>query len=294
MLYSTATIPTSYTHIMPGYYLHIINANQALEAIAKGESCVRLSTDLNLTERDFVITEQGLVLDEENRLSIAELKRIAKKSQRITLCRDGEMIALEDRSEGYYKLVPTEGAPLLEISGVKMHISKGTDPFASASEMAQQAVRKGDRVLDCCSGLGYAAIAAHRLGASEVLTIELSRVVMGLRAQNPWSNDLGHEGIVQRHGNSLELIATMAADSFDSVIHDPPRFSLAGELYSEAFYRQIYRVLRRDGRLFHYTGNPHVVKKGSSFVDGVIRRLNAAGFRHVVKVEHLMGVSAQK
>jgi hypothetical protein len=86
----------------------------------------------------------------------------------------------------------------------------------------------------------------------------------------------------------------MPAASFDSVIHDPPRFSLAGELYSEEFYREIFRVLRRDGRLFHYTGNPHVVKKGSSFVDGVIHRLKAAGFRHVQKVGHLMGVSAQK
>lgn len=183
---------------------------------------------------------------------------------------------------------------MLEISGVKMHISKGTDPFVSASEMAQQAVRKGDKVLDCCSGLGYAAIAAHRLGASEVLSIELSPEVMGLRAQNPWSNDLSNEGIIQRQGSSFELIGTMPASSFDAVIHDPPRFSLAGELYSEAFYQQIFRVLRRDGRLFHYTGNPHVVKKGSSFVDGVVRRLKAAGFKHVEKVEHLMGVSAQK
>jgi predicted methyltransferase len=279
---------------MPNYYLHTINARQALEAIAKGLSCVRLSTDLNLSERDFSLSDQGLVLDEDNRLSIDELKRIVKKTQRIYLCRDGDLVPLEDRSSGYYKLVPTAGAPLLEISGVKMHISKGTDPFASASEMAQQAVRKGDKVLDCCSGLGYAAIAAHRLGASEVLSIELSREVMGLRALNPWSNDLGQEGIVQRQGNSFELIGTMPATSFDSVIHDPPRFSLAGELYSEEFYREIFRVLRRDGRLFHYTGNPHVVKKGSSFVDGVIRRLKAAGFRHVKKVEHLMGVSAQK
>jgi hypothetical protein len=175
-----------------------------------------------------------------------------------------------------------------------MHISKGTDPFASAAAMAQQAVRKGDKVLDCCSGLGYAAIAAHRLGASEVLSIELSSEVMGLRSQNPWSNDLGQAGIVQRQGSSYELISTLPAAYFDSVIHDPPRFSLAGELYSEEFYREIFRVLRRDGRLFHYTGNPHVVKKGSSFVDGVIQRLKAAGFRHIQKVEHLMGVSAQK
>ena len=279
---------------MPDYYLHTINAQQALEAIAKGLSCVRLSADLNYSERNFSLSDQSLVLDVDNRLSIDDLKRIVKKTQRIYLCRDGDMVPLEDRSSGYYKLVPTAGAPLLEISGVKMHISKGTDPFVSASEMAQQVVRKGDKVLDCCSGLGYAAIAAHRLGASEVLSIELSREVIGLRALNPWSNDLGQEGIVQRQGSSFELIDTMPATSFDSVIHDPPRFSLAGELYSEEFYREIFRVLRRDGRLFHYTGNPHVVKKGSSFVDGVIRRLKAVGFRHVEKVDHLMGVRAQK
>lgn len=279
---------------MPDYYLHTINARQALDAIAKGLLCVRISVDLNLSERDFSLSDQCLILDEDNRLSINELKRIVKKTQRIYLCSEGDIVPLEDRSSGYYKLVPTAGAPLLEISGVKMHISKGTDPFVSASEMAQQVVRKGDKVLDCCSGLGYAAIAAHRLGASEVLSIELSREVMGLRAQNPWSNDLGQEGIVQRYGNSFELIGTMPATSFDSVIHDPPRFSLAGELYSEEFYREIFRVLRRDGRLFHYTGNPHVVKKGSSFIDGVIRRLKAAGFIRVKKVRHLMGVSAQK
>ncbi|BAJ03232.1 class I SAM-dependent methyltransferase [Shewanella violacea] len=279
---------------MPDYYLHTINARQALEAIAKGLSSVRLSVDLNISEREFSLSDQGLVLDEDNLLSIDELKKIVKKTQRIYLCSDGDMFPLEDRSSGYYKLVPTTGAPLLEISGVKMHISKGTDPFTSASEMAQQAVHKGDKVLDCCSGLGYAAIAAHRLGASEVLTIELSPEVMGLRAQNPWSKDLDKDGIVQRQGSSFELIKTMPSISFDAVVHDPPRFSLAGELYSEEFYREIYRVLRRDGQLFHYTGNPHVVKKGSSFVDGVIRRLKSAGFRNVEKVEHLMGVRAQK
>ena len=279
---------------MHSYYLHTENATQALDAIAKGLSNVRLSTDLHLTEQDFSLIDKELVLDEDNKLTVTELKKIIQKTGRIYLCRDGDMDPLEDRSVGYYKLAPTSGAPLLEISGVKMHISKGTDPFASASEMAKQAVSKGDKVLDCCSGLGYAAIAAHRIGAREVLTIELSPEVMGLRAQNPWSQDLGNDGIVQRQGSSYELIQTMAAMSFDSVVHDPPRFSLAGELYSEEFYREVYRVLRKGGKLFHYTGNPHVIKTGSSFVDGVIRRLKAAGFKKVEKVPHLMGVSAQK
>lgn len=279
---------------MLGYYLHTKNAQQALDAIGKRLSSVRISTDLNLTEQDFVVTDQGLILDEDNQLSIADLKKIVKKTQRIYLCSDGDMEPIEDRSVGYYKLAPTEGAPLLEISGVKMHISKGTDPFASASGMAKQAVRSGDNVLDCCSGLGYAAIAAHRLGAKKVLTIELSESVMGLRALNPWSRDLNNAGIEQRQGSSFELITTMPSMSFDAVIHDPPRFSLAGELYSEEFYGEIYRVLRQDGRLFHYTGNPHIMKKGSGFVDGVIRRLKAVGFKNIQKVDHLMGVSAQK
>ncbi|TRX57469.1 class I SAM-dependent methyltransferase [Thalassomonas sp. M1454] len=279
---------------MSSYYLHSINAQQALDAIKKRQASVRLSTDLNISEADYSIVDDCLVLDQNNELSVTQLKRIAKKTQRIFLCEEGDIEPLEDRSVGYYKLVPTAGAPLLEISGVKMHISKGTDPFTSASEMAQKAVRAGDKVLDCCSGLGYAAISAHRLGASEVTTIELSQQVMGLRAQNPWSQDLTNNGIVQLHGSSYELITTMQTSSFDAVIHDPPRFSLAGELYSEDFYREIYRVLRPSGRLFHYTGNPQIVKQGSSFVDGVIRRLKKAGFYNIEKVEHLMGVSAQK
>ncbi len=279
---------------MPSYYLHSTNAQQALEAINKGLPSVRLSINLNISEQDFYLTNQSLVLDDDNKISVTQLKKITKKTQKIFLCRNKEITTLEDRSIGYYKLVPTDGAPLLEISGVKMHISKGTDPFTSASEMAQKAVRKGDNVLDCCSGLGYAAIAAQQLGASEVLSIELSPEVIGLRQQNPWSMGLESPSIKQLHGNSFELIKTMPANTFDAVIHDPPRFSLAGELYSEAFYRDIFRVLRRDGRLFHYTGNPHVIKKGSSFVDGVVRRLKSAGFKNVEKVAHLMGVSAEK
>ena len=83
---------------MPSYYLHTGNARQALKAIDDGLSCVRLSTDLNLSEQDFSLSDQCLVLDEDNRLSIDELKRIVKKTQRIYLCRNGNIDPLEDRS----------------------------------------------------------------------------------------------------------------------------------------------------------------------------------------------------
>ena len=43
---------------------------------------------------------------------------------------------------------------------------------------------------------------------------------------------------------------------FTRVIHDPPVISLAGDLYSTDFYRELLRVMRNQARLFHYIGDP--------------------------------------
>lgn len=32
--------------------------------------------------------------------------------------------------------------------------------------------------------------------------------------------------------------------AFDAALHDPPRFGIAGELYSQVFYDQLARVLK--------------------------------------------------
>jgi predicted methyltransferase len=277
-----------------GYWFHAALAREVLAALDRGEDHLDLSVDLNLSRGTFALGGDALILDAENRLSREELRKIAGKEGRIFTLEDGELAVLEIRDDGYYKLVPTEQAPLLEISGVKMHISKGINPFESAGQMAAQVVKKGDRVLDTCSGLGYAAAAALRLGARGVVSVERSATVMALRQKNPWSQGLFVAGIQLVHADVDAYIRELAAESFDAVIHDPPRFSLAGELYGEGFYREIYRVLKRRGALFHYTGNPHVVKRGSSFVDQAARRLRAAGFTKVVKVAELMGVTAYK
>lgn len=276
------------------YWFHAALAREVLAALDRGEACIDISVDLNLSRGTFALGGDALILDAENRLSRTELRRIAGKEGRIFLLEGGELAVLEVRDDGYFKLVPTEQAPLLEISGVKMHISKGINPFESAGQMAAQVVKKGDRVLDTCSGLGYAAAAALRLGAREVVSVERSATVMALRQKNPWSQGIFAVGINLVHADVGAYIRELAAESFDAVIHDPPRFSLAGELYGEGFYREIYRVLKRRGALFHYTGNPHVVKRGSSFVDQAARRLRAAGFTKVVKVAELMGVTAYK
>lgn len=276
------------------YWLTAAMARQVLAAMARGEGVVEISLDLNLSRAGVAIEGDQLILDSEHRLGPEELRQIEGKQNRIFLLEDGELELLEVRGDGYYKLVPTEQAPLLEISGVKMHISKGINPYDSAGQMAAQVVSKGARVLDTCSGLGYAASAALNLGAREVVSVELSATVMALRQKNPWSQRIYGPGIQLIQADVGEYIQGLAAESFDAVIHDPPRFSLAGELYGEGFYCQLYRVLKRRGALFHYTGNPQLLKRGSSFVDQAVRRLKAAGFTKVVKVPELMGIRAQK
>ncbi len=276
------------------YCLTATVARRVLAALDRGEKRIDISLDLNLSRATFVLCGEALVLDADTCLDRERLQQIAAKENRIFSLEMGRLEVLEDRSNGYYKLVPTDRAPLLEISGVKMHLSKGIDPCESAGQMAAQVVKKGSRVLDTCSGLGYAAAAALRLGAREVVSVEKSATVRALRRKNPWSQRIFGPDIQLVEGDVDDYIRGLAAASFDAVIHDPPRFSLAGELYGESFYREIHRVLRRRGALFHYTGNPHQVKRGSSFVDHAVRRLRAAGFSRVVKVAELMGVTAWK
>ena len=62
------------------------------------------------------------------------------------------------------------------------------------------------------------------------------------------------------------------------ILHDPPRFGFAGELYSQAFYAQLARVLRRGGHLFHYTGMPNRLTSGRDVPREVCKRLEKAGF----------------
>ena len=51
------------------------------------------------------------------------------------------------------------------------------------------------------------------------------------------------------------------------------------ELYAQAFYDQLARVLRRGGRLFHYTGSPNKLTSGRDVPREVAKRLEKSGFK---------------
>jgi predicted methyltransferase len=70
-------------------------------------------------------------------------------------------------------------------------------------------------------------------------------------------------------------------------------FSLAGDLYSLAFYQEAVRVLKPSGRIFHYIGDPES-KSGARTTAGVIRRLQEAGFQRVNHAARAFGVVAYK
>jgi len=177
------------------------------------------------------------------------------------------------------------------VSGIPMHRIKGIDPIEDTRRKVRTIAPLTGRVLDTATGLGYTAIEAVRLGGASVLSIEVDPAATEIARANPWSRDLFDDARIERRiGDSFEVVAELPDASFEAVIHDPPQFSLAGELYSLEFYRQLHRVLVPGGKLFHYIGDPES-KMSGNVTRGVLRRLEEAGFRGVKRRPEAFGVT---
>jgi predicted methyltransferase len=176
------------------------------------------------------------------------------------------------------KLVPTEwGPPTFEIDGIKMLPTAQVSPYEDAGRKVGLIQPRGKAILDTCGGLGYFAAWCLEGGAQRVLSFEKNADVLWLRSLNPWSPAAG-AALELRHGDITSEIGALPDASFDAILHDPPRFGIAGELYSQAFYDQLARVLRRKGRIFHYTGSPNKLTSGRDVPAEVMKRLARAGF----------------
>lgn len=176
------------------------------------------------------------------------------------------------------KLVPTQwGPPTFEVDGIKMLVTAKVSPYADAERKVGLIQPQGKAILDTCGGLGYFAAWCLQGGARQVHSFEKNADVIWLRSLNPWSPPIGG-GLTLTHGDIAEQIALLPDGSFDAILHDPPRFGIAGELYSQVFYDQLSRVLKRRGKLFHYTGTPNKLTSGRDVPGEVIKRLKRAGF----------------
>ncbi len=277
----------------------LLSASQAqalLEARTVGLGHQTISLDLGLSVTDVILGPEGVGLPGGIWLPWSQVERVLANPQavfRVTPEARVEKVQIFSQTlNRLYTLMPTSGAPTMLISGIPMHRIKGTDPMADTRAKVRAAAPKG-RVLDTCTGLGYTAILAARR-SREVITIELDPAVIELCRLNPWSQELFRAAnITQRIGDSFDIIEEFENASFDRVIHDPPMFNLAGHLYSTAYYRQLYRVLKRGGRLFHYIGDLRS-KSGRNVARSAARRLQEVGFRVVKRRPEAFGLVAFK
>lgn len=254
------------------------------------------SMDLNLTrsevqlQPDYVLFPNGEHLDWD---SIQEINSNEVGCYFIERNTAKVIKGFSEFSGRVYGLMPTESAPTMLVSGIPMHRIKDTNPYKDTlSKIKAISPLHGD-ILDTTTGLGYTAIEAAKT-ARHVTTIEIDSTAQEIAQLNPWSKDLfDNPKITQIIGDAFDEIETFEDESLSAIIHDPPMFSLAGDLYSLTFYQQAFRVLKPSGRIFHYIGDPDS-KSGARTTAGVIRRLQEAGFHRVNHAPRAFGVVAYK
>jgi predicted methyltransferase len=270
-------------------------ASALLEAQHAGHTTADISLDLGLTTVEVALTPDRLILPDAV-LAWPEIEEIARHETACFSVEDDHARMIRGFSEftsRAYGLMPTAAAPTMLISGLPMHRIKGTNPQQDTLAKIKAIAPIQGRVLDTCTGLGYTAIEAAKT-AERVITIELDPTAQEMARFNPWSRALfDNPKIEQIIGDAFDEIQKFADGSFACLLHDPPMLSLAGDLYSGDFYAECWRVLRRNGKLFHYIGDP-ASKSGARTTKGVVRRLQAAGFTRVAPRPQAFGLVAFK
>ncbi|MFN8474804.1 MAG: methyltransferase [Anaerolineae bacterium] len=272
-------------------------AEPLLEARRGGQTVARASLDLGLTETDVALDGQGIALPDGQHLPWAVVEEIAENEVACYAIEGSEAYKIQRFSEAMgrvYTLMPTRRAPTMLISGIPMHRIKDVDPTEDTRRKIRAAAPRG-RTLDTATGLGYTAIAAAKRAETDaVITIEIDPTGLEIARLNPWSQALfDNPKIQQIIGDSFDVVEMFDDDSFSTIIHDPPIMSLAGDLYSTDMYRELHRILKRSGRLFHYIGDPEG-KMGSNVTRGAMRRLQEAGFSRIDRRPEAFGVVAYK
>lgn len=281
-------------HLISGYEATRWNA-----ARKAGDNPFSGSFDLGKTRDALHWDDDGVRIPEtEGRIPWSEIEHLARHPHRCaSIEEDGSLAPVNTHSAATNRQASLwaieDGAPTLMLAGFPMHRTKGITPWDDTLAKIAAAAPIAGKVLDTTMGLGYSAIAAAKTALS-VTTVELDPAVVEMAKANPWSSGLFEsERVSMLVGDAYEVVQTLPTGSFDIVLHDPPTIQLAGNLYSEDFYREVHRILRPRGRLFHYVGNPES-RQGATLTRGVQRRLHHAGFRKVRTDPGSFGVVAER
>jgi len=275
-----------------GYHCHMpplltLKVHEQLQAALRaGSTTAACSLDLDRTVTAVTLDAAGWQWQGERYPHLQKCKE-----RTVYYWHGGEFVPVSRYTNALIKLVPTPwGAPTFEIDGIKMLPSEKVSPYLDAQSKVGLIEPRGKIILDTCGGLGYFGAWCLAGGAARVLSYEKNPDVIWLRGLNPWSPE-SSDVLTLTEGDISERIVELTDQSVDAVLHDPPRFGIAGELYSQAFYDQLARVLKRGGKMFHYTGTPNKLTTGRDVPNEVSARLKRSGLRTRL---HGDGVVAQK
>lgn len=277
-------------------------AGEIAKAILDKRDVVRVSLDLGITASTVKLDFRSslAIFSSEEKLTFDEVSKIAAAEQVCFVVEKGKTVATKIQlfsveANRFYKLFPTKDAPTAEISGIRMHRAQERSPWQDTEDKIACVEPLSGRVLDTCCGLGYTAIlAAENKKVERVYAFERDKNMVILADYNPWSQKLfSNLKIKLAIDDVFNAIAYFDDGFFGSIIHDPPRMALSPELYSLKFYQQLQRVLKKGGKMYHYTGGPGE-KRGINIARGVVKRLKEAGFPSVTERKDVLGVVAVK
>jgi len=239
------------------------------DAIKLGKKEIVVSLDIGITKEKVMLDNKGFIYKGKT----IEIPKIRDDEDSCFFINDGKLQKLQffsHKTNQLYKLVPTSHRPILKVSGTTMHKKEFVE------RIAEERLR-GD-VLDSGTGLGYTAIAAAKT-ADSVTTVEIDEEVIFMARLNPYSKDLFENKKIRIIiGDISEEIKKFRTSSFDNIIFDAGTPKSSGDFFSLKNYIEAFRVLKKNGRMYHYLPRHHI-KRGRDFGREVIRRIVKAGFR---------------
>jgi len=274
-------------------------AQQILLASETGKSKISISLDLGISKSEIeiktgpknkfaIINNQKLPLAEFEKLKEDTCYFIEKNSLK-------PVIIFSDETNFYYKLLPTTDWPTITFSSTPMHRHTLISPKEDSKRKVDAVSPIKGKVLDTCCGLGYTAIIASEK-ADDVIVFEHDENVIEIARLNPYSESLfdNKNTKIRLFQEDIALGISKQKDRyFDRIIHDPPTFKYASELYSKRFYQELFRVMKKGGILYHYCPNPGKMH-GAEFHLRTLRDLKAVGFSDVKYDERSSGIIAKK
>lgn len=268
-------------------------AEEVINAKKDKKESVNISLDLGLTKTQANIGGNQVKINEHS-VPISEFEKVNEKF--CYFIEDSQLKKVAFFSEDtntYYKMIPTDDWPTFALSAVPMHRRIHLSPKEDTLLKIKEISPVNGKVLDTCCGLGYTAITSSK-DAEEVHTFEKDKDVITVAEINPYSRELFSSKKIKLHQDDIfTAIKNFENSYFDRIIHDPPTFKRAPELYSKQFYVELYRVLKKGGIIYHYS--PAYQKlKGRKFYITIIKNLKEAGFWKAEYHEKSSGIRAFK